>query len=486
MVDRFAPLRPSVLITAGEYTAGGRRVDITATITRAAAALPELHTVITVDESATKAFTDDPTTPAPVRFAELVEAHRGASMAVDPVAFDDPLWVLHSSGTTGPPKGIVHGHGGILLEHLKALSLHADLREGDRFFWYTGTGWMMWNYLISGLIVGATVVLYDGSATYPEPDALWALAERERIGYLGVSAPYLHLCLSAELCPREDFDLSALRTVRSTGSPLSGAGFAWITECVGDHVQPASVSGGTDLCTAFLNTAPSLPIWQGEISCRTLGTPAVALSPEGHILHDEVGELVLTAPMPSMPVRFWDDTDGRKLYEAYFTRYPGRWRHGDWLRITPRGSCVLTGRSDATLNRGGVRMGTSEFYTVVEKLSEVDDSLVVDTTGSSAPDEHEHGELLCFVVLADGVEHRDATKKIRATVRDELSPRHLPDRVIPIAAVPRTLNGKKCEVPVKRILTGTPPDEAVRAAALRNPESLAPFIALATESAKEA
>ncbi|RZS45028.1 acetoacetyl-CoA synthetase [Herbihabitans rhizosphaerae] len=406
VADRFAPLAPTVLLGAPGF--------------------PGPHHVITLDA-----------------YDDLLDAHRGAPLEFDPVEFSDPLWVLHSSGSTGPPKGIVHGHGGILLEHLKALALHGDLGDGDRFLWHTGTGWMMWNYLVSGLLVGATVVLHDGSPTYPDIDALWAIAARERVTYLGVSAPYLHLCESEDLRPGEDHDLGALRTVGSTGAPLAPAAFDWIADAVGPSVQTASISGGTDLCTAFLGAAPTVPVWRGEISCRTLGTPAAEYS----------GELVLTAPMPSMPLYFWDDPDGAKLRAAYFDEFPGVWRHGDWIRFTPRGSCVISGRADATLNRGGIRMGTAEFYAVLESLPEVADALVVDTSGG--PDPSEDGEILCFVVF-ESTALADGSKRIRAALRERLSPRHVPDRIVPVTAIPRTPNGKRREVPVKRLLTGRP------------------------------
>jgi acetoacetyl-CoA synthetase len=361
----------------------------------------------------------------------------------------------------------VHGHGGIVLEYLKALGLQADLGPGDRFFWFTTTGWMMWNHLISGLLVGTTIVLYDGSPGYPDLGALWRVADQERITYFGTSAPFIQACRKAGVHPGADCDLTGLRALGSTGAPLSPEGFSWIASEIGSHVQICSVSGGTDVCAAFVGAAPDVPVWEGEISCRALGAAVVALDEAGRELIDEVGELVITKPMPSMPVCFWNDPDGSRLHEAYFDVYPGLWRHGDWIRITPRGSCVIYGRSDATLNRGGVRMGTAEFYTVVEGLDEVLDSLVVDT-----------GELLCFVVLAPGAALDDIEPQLRAALRAELSPRHVPDRFIVIDEVPRTLNGKKCEVPVKKILAGVDPSKAVSACALHNPDSLAPFMAL--------
>jgi acetoacetyl-CoA synthetase len=340
---------------------------------------------------------------------------------------------------------------------MKALQLQGDLRPGDRFFWFTTTGWMMWNYLIAGLLVGVTVILYDGNPGHPDLGALWRLAEKHRVKYFGTSAPFIQACLKAGLRPRDEVDLSALRTVGSTGAPLSPEGFAWVADAVGDDLQIASVSGGTDPCAA-------------------LGAAVVAYDEKGQEIEDEVGELVVTRPMPSMPVMFWNDPDGAKLRAAYFEDYPGVWRHGDWVRRTPRGSYVIYGRSDSTLNRGGVRMGTADFYAVVEGFDGVADSLVIDTTELGARDE---GALLCFLVLTDGTTLDDVEGDLRKALRSELSPRHVPDRFIVVDAVPRTLNGKKCEVPVKKILAGVAADKAVSRGALQNPDALAPFLEMA-------
>jgi acetoacetyl-CoA synthetase len=450
VAERFTQLAPTVLIAVQGYGYGGKHFDIHSTVDTLSEQISSLRATV-----------------RPADWERLLAEHAAAELAFEPVEFDHPLWVLYSSGTTGLPKGIVHGHGGIVLEYLKTLGLQADLGPGDRFFWFTTTGWMMWNHLISGLLVGTTIVLYDGSPGYPDLGALWRVAEEQRITYFGTSAPFIQSCRKAGLRPGADYNLTALRALGSTGAPLSPEGFSWIVSEIGSGVQICSVSGGTDVCTAFVGAAPDVPVWEGEISCRALGAAVAALDEAGREVIDEVGELVITKPMPSMPVCFWNDPDGARLREAYFDVYPGLWRHGDWIRITPRGSCVIYGRSDATLNRGGVRMGTAEFYTVVEGLEEVLDSLVVDT-----------GELLCFVVLAPGVTLPDVEPRLRAALRTELSPRHVPDRFVVIDEVPRTLNGKKCEVPVKKILAGADPSRAVSSGALRNPDSLAPFIAL--------
>jgi acetoacetyl-CoA synthetase len=468
VADRFTQIEPAVFVAVSGYVYNGRSFDCRPVVEEIRSQLPGLRATILVD------YLDNGSSlPDTLSFAELVASNEGASLEFTPVPFGHPLWVLYSSGTTGLPKGIVQGHGGIVLEHLKMLGLHSDLGPGDRFFWFTTTGWMMWNYLVGGLMVGTTIVLYDGSPAFPSLNALWQLAEQHRVTYFGTSAPYVQSCLKDGLDPSSRYDLTGLRVVGSTGAPLTPEGFRWIASAVGKDVQIASVSGGTDLCTAFVAASPDRPVWLGELSCRALGAAVFAFDEAGNTLDDAVGELVITRPMPSMPVFFWGDEDGSRLRDAYFDTYPGIWRHGDWIRITPRGSAVIYGRSDSTLNRGGVRMGTSEFYRVVESVPGVVDSLVIDTSGVS------EGELLCFVVL-DGVTLADVEPVLRKELRSSLSPRHVPNRFVAVAEIPRTLNGKKCEVPVKKILAGVDPDRAVSRGALRNPESLQPFLELAS------
>ena len=475
VVDRFAQIEPSVLVVVDGYPYNGKSYDIRGTVAELREQLPTLRTTVGIDYVTDGAWADHDDVLGWSAFTD----HADAELAFDAVPFDHPLWILYSSGTTGLPKGIVHSHGGIVVEHLKSLALQHDLGPGDRFFWFTTTGWMMWNLLISGLLVGATVVAYDGSPGHPDLDVLWRMAADEGVTLFGTSASFVQSCLKAGLRPRDAFDLSAIRSVGSTGSPLSPEGFDWLRDAVGEDIQIASVSGGTDVCAAFVGVAPTVPVWRGEISCRALGASVEAFDPAGEPIVDEVGELVITQPMPSMPVTLWNDPDGSRMHESYFEDFPGIWRHGDWIRITPRGSLVIRGRSDSTLNRGGVRMGTAEFYEVVESFDEVLDSLVIDTSGLEGA--RDGGELLCFLVLGPDVAFDDVAPQLKKALRTQLSPRHVPDRFLVVDDIPRTLNGKKSEVPVKRILAGTPPEKAVSKDALRNPEALENVVARARD-----
>ncbi|HEY6594178.1 MAG TPA: acetoacetate--CoA ligase [Asanoa sp.] len=469
VTDRWQQIEPTVLVTVDGYRYGDKPVDRRAEVAAIRAALPSVVHQVDIPYLQGTAGGD-------LTWADLT-ADTAQPPAFEPVPFDHPLYVLYSSGTTGLPKPIVHGHGGILVEHLKMLALHHDLGPGDRFFWFTTTGWMMWNFLASGPAVGAAIVLFDGNPAAPDIDTLWALAEETGTTYFGTSAPFLLACRKAGRAPGEAHDLSRLRGLGSTGAPLPPEGFTWVYGNVSRTLQLQSLSGGTDVCTGFVGGVPLLPVRAGEIACRCLGAKVEARSADGTPVIGRLGELVITAPMPSMPVGFWNDADGSRYRAAYFDLYPGVWRHGDWITINEHGGCVITGRSDATLNRGGVRLGTAEFYSVVEGLPEVADALVVhleDREGGA-------GELLLFVVPAEGVALDDA---VRATIvkelRTALSPRHVPDAIYAIKAVPRTLSGKKLEVPVKKILSGTAVDEAAAKGALANPESLGAFEELAT------
>ncbi len=465
VLDRFQQIEPRVLLACDGYVYGGKRFDRRAELREIAAALPSLSACFVLGDSAQL--------PNAQPWQELVAAHE--PLEFEQVPFEHPLWIVYSSGTTGLPKPIVQGHGGILLEHLKALALHMDLGPEDRFFWFSTTGWMMWNMLVSGLALGCTLVLYDGSPATPGLSALWKLAQEERISYFGTSAPYLLACKKASLVPKQLADLSALRSVGTTGAPLPSDGFAWVYDNVGPDLLLGSVSGGTDVCTAFVLSCPLLPVRSGEIQCRGLGAKIEAWDEAGQSLVGAVGELVLTEPLPSMPIGFWNDPQRERFYASYFESYPGVWRHGDWIKLLPSGASIIYGRSDSTLNRGGVRMGTSELYRVVENVPEVADSLVVDT-GSL---QDSVGKMWLFLVLRDGVELDGALRRrLKELLKTELSPRHVPDEMVAIAAVPRTMNGKKLEVPVKRILLGAEPEKVASRDTLANPEALDALVAL--------
>jgi acetoacetyl-CoA synthetase len=471
-LDRFQQLRPIALIAIQQYFYAGKHHDRSRTIDQIATALPDLRMLIVIGEPSQqparhtvpteswRAFTDTPTEPT-----------------FESVPFDHPLCVLFSSGTTGGPKGIVHGHGGLLIDHIRHHALHLDLGPTDRFFFYTTPGWMIWNWLIAGLLVGSTIVLYDGSPRHPTLDAQFAIAAREHVTFLGTSAGYLTACAKAELTPQRKHDLADVRSIVSTGSPLPAETYHWVADNVGNHIWLVSTSGGTDICSALVSGCPLLPVRAGEIQCRCLGAAVDVFDENGRVLTGRVGELVITEPLPSMPVQFWNDPTGDRYRSAYFEDYPGAWRHGDWAILSNEGSIVILGRSDSTLNRQGVRIGTAEIYAAVERLPEVADSLVI---GIEEPGGGYWMPL--FVTLEPNTAMTpDLQVAIKDTIRSATSPRHVPDEVWQVPGIPRTLTGKKLEVPVKRILMGTEPSSALNPNSVVDPVALEFFVALARQ-----
>jgi acetoacetyl-CoA synthetase len=468
VVDRFGQVEPTVLLATAGYRYGTKDVDRRAEVAAIRAGLPTLRHTVHVPYGPGELVDS-------VAWADLLA---GADPGFEAVPFAHPLCVLFSSGTTGKPKPIVHGHGGILLEHLKNHALSWDVRAGDRMMWFTTTTWMMWQALVSGLLVGASIVMVDGNPLHPGLDWQWQLAEETGATLMGASPGFLMACRKEGLTPARDHDLSRLRQLGAAGSPLPPEGFRWVHEQFGSGVLLNVGSGGTDVCSGIVQGSPLQPVWAGEISGPCLGVAAAAYDEQGNEVTDALGELVITEPMPSMPIGFWGDADGSRYRDAYFDRYPGVWRHGDWVRFASvTGSCTVAGRSDATLNRGGVRLGTAEFYRVVEELPEVDDSLVVHLEDA----EGGPGELLLFVALRQGAELDDALRKrITTALRDALSPRHVPDGITAVPVVPRNRTGKKLELPAKKILLGAALSDVVSRDTLAEPTSLDPFVAMAT------
>ncbi len=470
VLDRFGQIRPKVLIAADGYLYNGKAYPKVEQVRSLVKALPSVEATIIVPYLNPEEAPHD-------MIAWNDAKKKGGRQDFERVGSDHPLWILFSSGTTGLPKPLVHSHGGILLEHAKTLAIHNDLKEDDVFFWYTSTGWMMWNYLVGGLMHGSTIVLYDGSPSIRGMETLWEMAERLGVTYFGTSAAFISSSSKAGVRPNERYDLKKLRGVGSTGSPLSSDLFEWVYRNVKDDLWLASMSGGTDVCTAFVGGCPVLPVKSGRIQCRFLGSSVDTFDDSGRPVKNAVGELVLTAPMPSMPIYFWNDEGSKRYVESYFSTFPGVWRHGDWATIYDDGTVVIYGRSDATLKRRGIRIGTSEIYRVVERLSFVEESLVVDLERPGGD-----SQMILFIATKGGEELSEAMKKdIFDLLREELSPRHVPDKIYRVPEIPKTLNGKKMEIPVKKILKGAEPEDVVNLASVANPQSLRFFVDVSAE-----
>jgi acetoacetyl-CoA synthetase len=475
VVERFAQIKPRVLIAAARYVYGGKVFDTLAVIRDIARAMPSLEQVILVNSVEGSIELSLPGHSVVTYRWSDVMAHEGALLECIRVPFNHPIWVLYSSGTTGKPKAIVHSTGGILLEQLKYGAFHNDFKSGERCFWFTTTGWMMWNYIHGSLLAGCTLVLFDGSPGYPDLMTLWRLADEQRVTHFGVSAAFILSCLRQQLEPGNTLPLRSLRSIGSTGSTLPAEGFQWIYGHVKETVWLASMSGGTDVCSAFVGGNPTLPVYAGEIQCRALGCGLLAFDDDATPVTEAVGEMVITQSMPSMPIFFWNDEDRSRYRESYFDTYANVWRHGDWILITDRGSVIIYGRSDATLNRGGVRIGTSEIYSAVDLIPEVRDSLIVCV-------ERKSGEfwMPLFVAMQPGVALTQEIKsRINQSLKSNFSPRHVPDEIIEVPDIPYTISGKKTETPVKKILLGAIPSRVVSRDVLRNPQAMDFFVSLA-------
>jgi acetoacetyl-CoA synthetase len=479
VLDRFSQIEPKVLIAVAGYTWGGKSFDRTGVVAQLQDSLPSVEKTILVTGTTERAGV--PPLENTILWHELLATPQAAALIYEPVPFDHPLWILYSSGTTGLPKPIVQSQGGILLEHLKAIHLHLDLKPQDRFFWFTSTGWMMWNFLLGGLLNGTPIILYDGSPGYPDLNTLWRLAEQSGMTYFGTGAAFIQACMKAGLQPNREFDLSHLRALGSTGSPLPVDGFQWVYEHVSPDLALESVSGGTDLCTGLIGGVRLQPIYAGELQGPMLGAKVQAFNEAGQAVINEVGELVITEPMPSMPLFFWNDPELKRYQASYFSMFPGIWRHGDWLKLNERNGGVIYGRSDSTINRQGVRMGTSEIYQAVLSLNEIVDCLVVDMEALG-----QDSYMPLFVVLREGIELDDDLRgRIKRQIRQDISPRHVPDDIFAVAEIPYTLSGKKMEVPVRKILLGQPVEKAATLGAMRNPESINYFVEFARSRSRQ-
>ena len=469
VIDRFQQIQPSVLVAINGYTYNGKRFDRTQEVQEIRSGLEHLKKTVVIPFISDFQFHDVHPWDD---WNEVMDKKQNGQLTFLPVDFNDPIWILYSSGTTGKPKAITHSHGGMLLEHLKYLNFHNDVHPGERFFWFSTTGWMMWNFVHASLLAGATMVLYEGSPAYPDLHSLWSLASRLGIHHFGTSAPFIVACMKAGIDVHKHYDMSNLRSIGSTGSPLPPDGFKYVYEHISPEVWLTSMSGGTDVCTAFVGGNVTLPVYEGQIQCRGLGCSLFAFDGQGQVLPEgEVGEMVITKPMPCMPVCFWNDDNNEKYIHSYFDWLPGVWRHGDWINITPEKGIVILGRSDATLNRHGVRIGTAEIYASLQKLAEVKDALIVNL-------ELEGGKhyMPLFVILNEGyILDAGLIKKMAAQLKADYSPRHVPDEVFQVNDLPYTISGKKLETPVKKILLGMAMDEVSNKDAIRNPESLEYF-----------
>ena len=463
VIDRFEQIEPKLFIAADGYSYNGKPYSRLAEVEHIRSSLDSIENTIFVPYLDIEA-----SLPDSMRWHDVLAEKPDHGLFFKPVPFSHPIWVLYSSGTTGKPKAITHSHGGVLLEHLKYLAFHNDVHPGEHFFWFTTTGWMMWNFLQASMLMGGVPVLYDGSPGYPDLKALWGLAERLPIHHFGTSAPYLTACMKEELAPGRQFDLSNLRSIGSTGAPLPPEAFDWVYESVSGDVWLCSMSGGTDVCTAFVGGCPYEPVYRGRIQCRGLGCAMKAYDEEGQEVIGSLGEMVVKNPMPSMPVFFWNDPGDVRYRASYFERFPGKWRHGDWIRIFDDGSIVIQGRSDATLNRKGVRIGTAEIYSILDGVAGIRDSLILNL---EKPDGSDFMPL--FVVLDEGETlDEELIDTIKKTLREEGSPRHVPDRVVEAPDIPYTLSGKKMEVPIKKILLGMDASQHMNEDAVRNPEAI--------------
>lgn len=472
VLDRFRQIEPRILIVADGYQYNGKSFDKMDVVKEISESLPSVEKVIVIPylnkEPEINRIKNS------VLWEEVIQS-QSRELTFTPVPFSHPIWILYTSGTTGAPKAITHSHGGMLLEHLKYLSLHNDVHPGENFFWFTTTGWMMWNFVQASLLVGATIFLYDGNPGYPDMNVLWNLAGKLPIHHFGTSAPFIISGMKSGLKPGNRFNLSSLRSIGSTGAPLPPESFDYVYENIKEDVWLCSMSGGTDICTAWVGSTPWKPVLEGEIQCRTLGCAMFAFDSNGNPVYDEVGEMVVTKAMPCMPIYFWKDEDFSRYLSSYFEMFPAVWRHGDWISISVDGGVIISGRSDTVLKRQGVRIGTAEIYRAVDKLPEITDSLVVSVELPSGGD-----YMPLFVVMSKGMElTHEVINKIRVQLRSECSPRHVPDEIIAVNEIPYTISGKKMEAPIKQILLGKPAEKAANLGAMRNPDSLEFFVEFA-------